>query len=161
MSADLPKSPGDFVEAGWPKRRDRLARAVLCLTLRGQAKDIYDGKPINAANIRSREYHHLFPRKYLRAQGMIAEEGKADRVLNVALITWKTNRQIAATSPREYLEDAASQLLDDHELSDRLRSHLIPVEPFLDEDFESFLDQRAEMAFQGMKILVEGRDWHP
>ena len=159
MSAELPKSPEDLLEAGWPKRRDRLARAILCVTLRGQAKDIYDGRRIFTANVLSREYHHLFPKKYLRDKGM--EEDQADRALNVALITWKTNRQISATNPRRYLEDAAGKILDDQELEDRLHSHLIPMEPFLGEDFEGFLQERARMVFRGMEALVEGKDWRP
>jgi hypothetical protein len=157
MSVELPKSPEVFLEAGWPKRRDRLARAVLSVTLRGQAKDIFDGKPITATNVLSREYHHLFPKKYLRDKGI--EEDQADRALNVALITWKTNRQISATSPRRYLEDAAKKILDEQELEDRLQSHLIPIDTFLREDFEGFLQQRAKMVFQGMEALIEGKDW--
>lgn len=160
MGSELPESPDEFVEAGWPKRRDRIARAILCVTLRGQAKDIYDAKPISATNIRSREYHHLFPKKYLRDQGML-EEDLANRALNVALVTWKTNRQISATNPRQYLQDASDQILDDSELRSRLHSHLIPVDPFLEQEYEAFLVQRAEMVFKGMQGLVEGKDWHP
>jgi hypothetical protein len=88
------------------------------------------------------------------------EEDQADVALNAALITWKTNRQISAASPRKYLEDAASKMLDDRELRDRLQSHLIPVEPFLEEDYEGFLRQRAKMVFHGMHVLTDGRDWH-
>lgn len=160
MTAEMPQSPDELVEAGWPKRRDRIARAIFCVTLRGHAKDIYDAKPINATNIRSREYHHLFPRKYLKDQGML-EENIADRVLNVALVTWKTNRQISATNPRQYLQDTSDKILDDDELKDRLHSHLIPIKPFLEEDYEAFLAQRAEMVFEGMQALAEGKDWHP
>jgi len=159
MEAELPESPKELEDAGWPKRRDRLARAILCVTLRGQAKDIYDGRPVTVESIVSREYHHLFPKKYLRDRGWGDE--KADRALNVALITWRTNRQILAASPREYLENAASRMLDDEELVDRLRSHLIPIEPFLGEDFQEFLRQRAEMVYKGMEALVEGKDWRP
>jgi hypothetical protein len=159
MSAELPKSPEDLLEAGWPKRRDRLARAILCVTLRGQAKDIFDGRPISMTNMLAREYHHLFPKKYLRDKGI--EEDQADRALNVALITWKTNRQISAASPRRYLEDAADKILADQELEDRLHSHLIPMKPFLREDFEGFLQERARIVFRGMEALVEGKDWRP
>jgi len=160
MSAKLPESPDELVEAGWPRRRDRIARAILCVTLRGQAKDIYDARPISATNIRSREYHHLFPKKYLRDQGML-DEDLMDKALNVALVTWKTNRQISATNPRQYLQDASDKILGDDELRNRLDSHLIPVEPFLEEDYEAFLAQRARLVFKGMQALVEGQDWHP
>lgn len=158
MEAELPGLE-ELANAGWPKRRDRLARAILCVTLRGQAKDIYDGRPVTVENIVAREYHHLFPKKYLRDRGMGDEE--TDKALNVALITWRTNRQISAASPRMYLEKAASKMLDDEELADRLRSHLIPMEPFLEEDFQEFLRQRAEMVYRGMEALVDGKDWRP
>jgi hypothetical protein len=37
LEAELPKTVDDLLDVGWPKRRDRLARAILCLCLRGQA----------------------------------------------------------------------------------------------------------------------------
>src|SRR5205807_209449 len=87
--------------AGWPKKRERLARATLAVTFLGGAYDIADGSVISAANAPHREYHHLFPVAYLRDGGI--DEGSASVALNCALITWRTNRAISAKAPLTYL----------------------------------------------------------
>lgn len=93
----------DLIHAGSPKKRNRLARSILCLSLRQGARDIHDERPATPESVQQREYHHLFPRAYLRDQG---REEDPDRALNIALVTWQTNRSIAAKEPAKYLAEA-------------------------------------------------------
>ncbi len=65
FEATLPDG-NELLATGWPKKKDRLARAVLLLSLQGGALDIADGSELNPANVGRREYHHLFPVAYLR-----------------------------------------------------------------------------------------------
>jgi len=57
-------------EAGWPKKKDRLARAILLLSLKEGAKDFADNSEINRKNIKTREYHHLYPNDFLKKRGL-------------------------------------------------------------------------------------------
>jgi hypothetical protein len=78
------------------------------------------------------------------------------------LITWKTNRAISAKDPERYLREAAQAAeLGEAELIRRLESHLVPVEEFLQEDYDAFLRARAELAFNGLQKLVVGEPWQP
>lgn len=144
---------------GWPKKRDRLARAVLLLSFQGGARDIADGSKIAPGNVAQREYHHLFPVAHLRKSG---EESKAHNALNCALITWRTNRAIAADRPIDYVLDRAeAATLGEGELHSRLKSHAIPYNAMVAEDYEEFLLRRALIAESAVKELCNGRTWTP
>ena len=146
--------------AKWPKRRDRLARAVLQLSFLGGAEDIADGTPISRAHLKQREYHHLFPLAYLSSLGI--EEARADSALNCALISWKTNRAISAKEPLRYLtERSDASSLGADEIARRLKTHGIDYSWMANGDYESFLWNRAEIAFEGMNALAQGHPWKP
>jgi len=158
--AKLPAGPEELLDAGWPARKDRFARGVFALLLRGPCFDLHDGAPLTPENLAGREYHHLFPKAYLQAQGY--SEKEANRALNCALITWKTNRAISAKDPERYLREAANVAeLGEAELARRLRSHLVPLEEFLKGDYRAFLRARAERAFQVLQRLIAGEAWQP
>lgn len=142
----------DILLAGWPKKRDRLARAVLLLTLRNGGLDFADGSPATADNLRSREYHHVFPVALLEKDGLNSES--IFRALNCALVTWKTNRNIAAKSPVDYLRqriDASS--IGEGEIRRRLSSHAINYDILTRGAYDEFLQSRAEMLLPLVKDL--------
>lgn len=158
FSADLPELE-DPISAGWPKKRDRLARAILCLSFKGDARDLADGAEITAASAGLREYHHLYPRGFL---GETVDRDGGDRALNCALITWRTNRTISAKPPVEYLKDRAeAHTLGSDEVLDRLRTHAIPGDALEAGDYPTFLAARAEIIKQGMDHLCSGKPWRP
>ena len=142
----------DLLSAAWPKKRDRLGRAVLLISLRGGGLDLADGSPATRENLRSREYHHIFPVTILQRAG--EDSGKIFRALNCALVTWKTNRNIAAKSPIEYLRhriDASS--LGEEEIRRRLVSHGIDYEVLAAGDYDVFLGARAETLLPDVQRL--------
>ena len=138
----LPKME-DLLLAGWPKKRDRLGRAVLLISLRKGGLDFADGSPASRGSLRSREYHHIFPVRML--EEMEVENDKIFRALNCALVAWKTNRNISASSPIEYLQqriDASS--LGKEEIRRRLVSHSIDYDILAAGNYDGFLAARAE-----------------
>jgi hypothetical protein len=155
----LPEIP-ELVQARWPKYKDRLARALLCLMVRGGAYDIADGAEAIREHLRSREYHHLYPVAHLRDSGI--EEEEAYRALNCALITWKTNRTISAKKPLEYLlERSEASDLGEAEIRWRLRTHAIDYDVLSAGDYDNFLNHRAETLLQGIRALADGIPWTP
>ena len=141
--------------AGWPVRKDRLARALLALSLRSGGLDFAEAAPASRNHLPLREYHHLFPRAYLEGQGYVTRE--IERVLNCALVSWKTNRNISAKTPSTYLmERIGGSSLGQAEVSRRLESHLIPIDEFLADDFGSFMTARAERAHSLMQRICNG-----
>jgi len=135
--------------AGWPKRRDRLPRAMLALSLRKGAFDFADGSQISHDNIGRREYHHLFPDAWLSNKGF--ESKDIYRALNCALVTWRTNRNMAAKAPSVYMEDRMS--VSEEEINRRLTSHLIIKGDLTSDDYVRFLDSRAEEMYKYMSSI--------
>ncbi len=132
--------------AGWPKRRDRLPRAMLALSLHQGAFDFADGSLISGDNISNREYHHLFPDAWLSNNGL--ESKDIYLALNCALVTWKTNRTMAAKAPSIYMQERMRVGKD--EVDRRLKSHLVSMDALTADDYGSFLDVRAKEMHDAM-----------
>ena len=134
----------ELMEAGWPKKKDRLGRAILALSLKHDGLDLADGSQANVGNLSEREYHHLFPAAHLK--GKDVPDGKIYRALNCALVSWKTNRTISSKEPEKYL---AEREIEDgptkEQIKDRLSSHLIPYKEMVANDYDAFLEKRGEM----------------
>lgn len=145
----------ELVLAGWPGRKDRLPRALLATSLRAGGLDFADGATASLENIGRREYHHIYPVDLLDSD---RRDGLANRALNCALVTWRTNRKIAAKSPREYIEkrtQAAELGMD--EVQHRLTTHLIPYDALIAGDYEAFLSERASIMMPHIEALCAGR----
>ena len=167
------------MQAGWPRRRNSLARGILALSLKCGARDFADDKKVTRERLGHREYHHLFPQHLLVTDGRMSagSAGEADRAMNCALVTWKTNRQIAAKEPMLYLrERTEAARLGEEDVRRRLDSHLVPFEELavggygeiLDEvaraervksDYSRFLKKRAEVMRSAIEALFRGEVW--
>jgi hypothetical protein len=142
----------EIIASGWPVRRDRLARAILAVELRQGGLDLADGGAVTRANLRKREYHHLFPVARLAHRGVTDE--KIYRSLNCALVTWRTNRSISDKEPERYLgERRDGSSLGDAEVKARLTSHLIPYDEMIAGDYDAFLKERASLIYDAMTKL--------
>lgn len=144
----------EIVLAGWPGRKDRLPRAILATGLRRGGLDFADGASITPDNFHSREYHHLYPVGIL--SGDRADE-RVNRALNCALISWTTNRKVGAQTPSSYISKrAAAAALGEEAVRQRLESHLIPYDALIADNYEAFLDARAERLRADMVKLCQG-----
>jgi len=150
----LPHLP-ELMLAGWPKNKDRVARAILSLALRQGGLDLADGGSVSRANLAKREYHHLFPDAHLKRLGVLDE--KIYVSLNCALVTWRTNRNISDKEPERYLAERRDGTnLGEAEVRARLASHLIPYDEMVAGEYGAFLDKRVNMVHTGMAKLCEG-----
>ena len=151
----------ELLATGWPKKKDRLARAVLLLSMQSGALDIADGSELIPANVSRREYHHLFPVAYLR-DNLGIEGDEANTALNCALITWRTNRTIGAQEPVQYLKERteASSLGED-EIKRRLASHTVSFEALSEGKYDEFRLARAEVFESAIRKLSSGEHWEP
>jgi hypothetical protein len=150
----------ELIQVGWPKKRDRLARAILCISLCGGARDIYEGTDTTDLSDTAYEYHHLFPVDFLTDQGY--REDHINRALNCALIKWRTNRKIGGHQPIEYLlkaSEASTLNLGETEIRARLKSHNISYDDLANGDYEAFLQRRAESVKEAARQLCEGSVW--
>lgn len=167
-------SEESILRAGWPTKKGILERGLMAMQLRCGAIDLADGRAASVAAFASpdfkREYHHVFPLSLLETVG-ISEEA-IWRGVNCALITWRTNRTLAAKTPLTYLKERAeASQLGLEELVRRLSTHLIPVEPLsvdagsvdgpefaaaFGKAYEAFCAQRASLFAEAAKSLTSG-----
>lgn len=155
-----------LLAARWPKAAGIEARAILAVSLYLGANDFADNSTATYENIQRREYHHVFPDALL-------SEATIDsyKALNCTLITWKTNRIIGRKDPLEYLRERVAAA-DEATVKERLRTHLIAFNLLsnahyaglsgdelarkLKEDFDQFLQSRAELVVAAMNKLASG-----
>ena len=146
----------ELILAGWPKKKDRIARAILALALKNGGLDLADGSTVSRTNLAKREYHHLFPEAHLKRRAIPDE--KIYRSLNCALVTWRTNRTISDKEPERYLAERRNGTeLGQAEVAERLASHLIPHDEMVSGDYDSFLNARAKLIADEMSKLCNAR----
>ncbi|HEY9879662.1 MAG TPA: DUF262 domain-containing protein [Leptolyngbyaceae cyanobacterium] len=157
----------ELITAEWPKRATIRGRGILAVMCRLGAFDFSTGQQLNAENIRQRHYHHVFPDALLKSAGI-----KSFLALNCALIADKTNMSIGCKDPLVYMRDRYKWASEDI-VRERLQSHLIPVKELanggyeemtdeaktlkLKQDFDAFIQKRAELVMAAVKRLVEGK----
>jgi hypothetical protein len=149
----------EIIQSRWPTYKDRLARALLLLTIRGGAEDIKDGAPLSVGNIQQRHYHHLFPIGWLREKDPNANP---DCALNCILINRRTNLEILAKEPVKYLlETCEASELGENEIRRRLGTHFIDFDLLVQGDYNKFLDERSKTCESAIKSLCSGTTWKP
>ena len=149
--------PGAFRTGGWPKKRDRLGRAILAASLRTGGYDFADEQRFSAESQEGREYHHLFPKALLEAEGRPPRQVFC--ALNCALVSWRTNRTIGKKPPSIYVAERADEVgLPHEEVDRRLLSHCVPPAALRSDDFDAFLNARAAMVHGIMEKLCDGQD---
>lgn len=87
-------------------RRSALFKTMFLAFKAAGAKDWISNLSIavdHAGSAHRLQFHHIFPKAYLRNQGYSARE--ADDIANLSFIGGKTNRKISAKAPSEYLKD--------------------------------------------------------
>ena len=152
-----------LVEAGWPRTKSVLPRTILAVALQQGAKDISTDFEINESNVSNREYHHIFPKKYLNENSPRSEPNRA---VNCVLIDGKTNKQAAAKAPIQYFSELHKKALgitiQREDIQKRLESHLVPNIDIrrstnVNKTYEDFCKSRARRIKEHLRMLVEGQ----
>ena len=149
----------ELIQTRWPRYKDRLARALLLLTIRGGAEDIKDGASLSKDNIEERHYHHLFPIAWLEEKRLSQHPNRA---LNCILISRKSNEEISAKEPIKYLlETCEASDLGKDEIHRRLGTHFVNFDLLTEGNYSKFLDEKARACESAIKSLCDGNAWKP
>ena len=149
-------TPEEFIETG--SGRNTVHRLMIyLLAYKNDAQDWNtDGYKIRAEAVGDYqpEWHHVFPRKWLRDNVAGIDKKIVDSVANMAVISGQANRKIAAKAPKDYIAElnlAARGLLD---------QQAIPDPTFVEsKQYEEWLYRRAERLAQASnEYLTELRD---
>lgn len=105
------------------------------------------------ARSNSRHYHHFFPKNHLSKKGIPKE--LANRVANICIVPAESNLHYSDDAPKDYLNPLRTS---NPNLSSALMSHLIKEEykdfGIEEDDYEKFLESRAEMIKNGLQSIV-------
>lgn len=149
-------SPKDLIETGF-SAGSSYCKAILCLLAYHEPKDFQDNGKVILDNswlkvANSKNYHHFFPKAYLRKNSI----GNENSLVNITLVSADLNkRKIKAKAPSIYIQDF---LDENEELPTSIKSHLIDdLNNFgvLSDDYLVFLEKRANSIFSELKKRIE------
>lgn len=160
LKGDKPSYQGEEVQFTvndlinkWFSTGDALCKSILCLLAYFEPKKFNDNGIVKIDNSwlktsTSKNYHHFFPKAYLRDKGY--EEWKANSVLNITIVDDYLNKgMIRARAPKDYMKVFSAE---NPEMIKTMKSHLIDdLNKFgiWSDQYDTFLKKRGE------RILAE------
>lgn len=136
-------------------------KAILCVLAARRPRSFLDNAEVNISNdwlkqANSRNYHHFFPRAYLRRQGV--DDNLANHIGNVTLVDdYLNKREIRDKKPSEYMRKFKRS---NPEILGTMRTHLIDLENFgiWENNYDRFLDRRCAAIAKELSARVSRRD---
>lgn len=132
-----------------------IAKAAICLLAQLDPKSFFTGAPVDLndalAAYNAREFHHIYPKAYLGAQGIPFHE--ANVIANICMLTASDNNSISDRAPQDYFFEIPSEIRAD--VFDRA---LIPTEDRAGTRvYADFVKSRAAaLAEKASNLIVNG-----
>jgi len=125
-------------------------------------RSLLDGTLINThralAVANRHEYHHIFPKAYLKAMGF--SDDKINSHSNICLLSLGNNREISDTKPSIYFKQIEEKLGDNLKMV--LQSNFIDDEAYaaaMNDDYEAFIKARSQLIVSEARNLC-GNGFH-
>jgi hypothetical protein len=145
------------------KTGSAFIKAILCLfakhrplSLRTNAPVLIDNSWVNKKN--AKNYHHFFPRAYMRTVGTGDSSPEVDHIANIVIIDSADNQYIKKGAPSKYIGWFRQ---DNPNLDTALKSHLIDdtVTFGIDKDnYQKFFDSRVARICEELTKNIARRD---
>lgn len=155
-AVDLSK---EFIQKnGWFSAGRSYIKSILCIYAYQEPKSFNDASIVNISNYwlkqaNSKNYHHFFPRAYLKKQKV--EEGFINHIANITIVDdFLNKREIGAKSPSSYMRKFIRQ---NENINETMKTHLIAdIEKFgiLDNDYDKFFNQRLTAISKELKKRI-------
>lgn len=129
-----------------------IAKATICLLAQFSPRTFLSGTPIDLgetlAAYNAREFHHIYPKAHLAAQGIPFHESNV--IANICMLTQHDNVTISDKSPQQYFELIPAKIRND------VFERAIVPEEFRDgsKPFADFVSGRAEALAQSAEYLI-------
>jgi len=148
-------SPQSIIDTNF-SAGNSYCKAILCLLAYHEPKDFQDNGKVILDNswlkvASSKNYHHFFPRAYLRNKTVL----ESNSVVNITLVSDHLNKtKIGAKAPSNYIGDFKEE---NSQINKSLNSHLINLEGFgiESDDYETFLQARSRKIYSELKSRIE------
>ena len=154
-------SPEFIIKNGWFSAGRSYIKAILCIYAYQQPKSFNDNSIVQISNYwlkqaNSKNYHHFFPKAYMRKFG---REHDANNVLNITIVDdFLNKREIRAQAPFKYM--AGFQKINP-ELEDTMKTHLITdLDTFgiWEDEFNTFIKERANVVSREFERRIISQD---
>ncbi|PSW49499.1 GmrSD restriction endonuclease domain-containing protein [Photobacterium kishitanii] len=151
-------SPQFIMENGWFNAGRSYIKALLCIMAYQRPVSFIDGSIVHISNdwlkrVNSRNYHHYFPRSFLRKKGL--DDSYSNHIANITIVDdFLNKREIGAKAPSVYMKKFAKQNV---ELAHHMTTHLINIDGggIWDNDYLAFMNKRCEaLSLEIQKRLV-------
>lgn len=147
-----------IINNGWFSANRSFIKAILCLMAYQEPKSFNDNSIVRINNdwlkqANSRNYHHFFPRAYLKNRG--ENEFYINHIVNITIVDDFLNKnRIRAQAPSKYMKTFEKENKD---LDKAMKTHLIEdLDAFgiWKDDYDQFFDQRAEKISKELSIRI-------
>lgn len=137
----------EFIHSnGWFNAGRSYVKAILCIMAYHQPKSFIDGSIVHISNdwlkqANSRNYHHFFPKSYLRKNGY--DDDWSNHIANITIVDdFLNKREIGAKAPYQYMEKFRKI---NPVIEETMLTHLIELEDWgiWEDDYETFLNKRC------------------
>lgn len=153
----------DFIiNNGWFSAGRSYIKALLAIMAYFQPKSFIDNSIVNINNAwlkqaNSKNYHHFFPKAYLKKQG--EEEFYINHIVNITIVDDFLNKQkIKAKAPSVYMKE----FIDVNPvITQTMATHLIGdfnTFGIYDDDYEKFFKERAKLLSKEIKKRIIKQD---
>lgn len=133
-------------------------KAILCIYAYHQPKSFIDDSIVNISNdwlkqANSKNYHHFFPRAYLKKLNV--PEERINHILNITIVDEFLNKKkIKDSPPSKYM---ATFKTKNPKLTETMKTHLITdLDEFgvWDDNYDKFFEKRAEVISKEIKRRI-------
>jgi len=160
----LTVTKGDIRKMKMNRASGAARNAILCLLAQAKPKHFITGADISLAkdhfsDLKDPNAHHIFPKNFIK-KGLKRYVEEVHLLPNFCFLPADLNQKIKDRPPSEYFAEFRGSNGENPNFESALRSHLIPSgpdSPIWTDDYDSFLNQRAELIWAAvLKAVGEG-----
>ena len=139
----------------WFSASDAFCKAIICLLVFHQPRSFLTNNQVRIDNswlrrANSRNYHHFFPKSFLRKQGV--EDWKANCIGNITIVDdYLNKRKIGGRAPSTYMDEFADA---NSKIEKTMKTHLInDLDAFgvWTDDYELFIEKRSQAILEELQ----------
>jgi hypothetical protein len=147
-----------IIENGGFNANRSFIKAILCILAFQEPKSFSDNSIVRIHNdwlkqANSKNYHHFFPKAYLKKQG--EDEFYINHILNITIVDGFLNKsRIRAKAPSVYMKEFSRE---NSKVLDTMKTHLInDLDAFgiWDDNYDTFFHKRAECLSEELKKRI-------
>lgn len=145
------------VDNGWFSVGRAYIKSLLCILAYKEPKSFLDNSIVRISNdwlkqANSKNYHHFFPKAYLKKKG--EDDEYINHIANITIVDdFLNKREIRAQAPSQYMRRFAGK---NKELDACMQTHLIRLDTFgvFENDYDKFFEKRCQAFSRELKKRI-------